>query len=51
MQSHANFSAEKMNAFVCDATKDDLCVNVMPSTVDVVTLVSEGSKYSNQIIT
>ncbi|XP_016447299.1 uncharacterized protein LOC107772320 isoform X2 [Nicotiana tabacum] len=46
VKSHANFSAEKMNAFVCDATKDDLCVNVMPSTVDVVTLIFTLSAVS-----
>ncbi|KAF3615746.1 putative serine/threonine-protein kinase HT1-like [Capsicum annuum] len=38
LESHANYSSEKMNVFVCDAAKDDLCVNVMPFTVDVVTL-------------
>lgn len=49
MQSHANYSSEKMNVFVCDATKDDLCVNVMPFTVDVLTLVSKGSSNNYQI--
>ncbi|XP_009616038.1 tRNA N(3)-methylcytidine methyltransferase trm141 isoform X2 [Nicotiana tabacum] len=46
VKSHANFSAEKMNVFVCDAAKDDLCVNVMPSTVDIVTLIFTLSAVS-----
>ncbi|XP_019266066.1 PREDICTED: uncharacterized methyltransferase C3H7.11-like isoform X2 [Nicotiana attenuata] len=46
VKSHANFSAEKMNVFVCDAAKDDLCINIMPSTVDVVTLIFTLSAVS-----
>ncbi|CAN4089118.1 unnamed protein product [Withania somnifera] len=47
VKSHANYNAEKMNVFVCDAAKDDLCVTVMPFTVDIVTLTSEGSVLEN----
>ncbi|CAN4086974.1 unnamed protein product [Withania somnifera] len=46
VKSHANYSAEKMNVFVCDAAKDDLCVNVMPLSVDVVTLIFTLSAVS-----
>lgn len=46
VKSHANYSAEKMNVFVCDAAKDDLCVNVMPFTVDAVTLIFTLSAVS-----
>ncbi|KAK4349833.1 hypothetical protein RND71_029146 [Anisodus tanguticus] len=46
VKSHENYSAEKMNVFVCDAAKDDLCANVMPFTVDVVTLIFTLSAVS-----
>uniref|UniRef100_M0ZRP9 Actin-binding protein ABP140 n=1 Tax=Solanum tuberosum TaxID=4113 RepID=M0ZRP9_SOLTU len=46
VKSHANYSSEKINVFVCDAAKDDLCANVVPFTVDVVTLIFTLSAVS-----
>lgn len=38
VKSHASFNDECVNVFVCDAAKDDLCTNIKPSSVDIVTL-------------
>ncbi|KAF6152316.1 hypothetical protein GIB67_005970 [Kingdonia uniflora] len=38
LKSREGFREDWMNAFTCDVTKDDLCVNITPSSVDVVTL-------------
>ncbi|KAH0687703.1 hypothetical protein KY290_019306 [Solanum tuberosum] len=46
VKSHANYSSEKINVFVCDAANDDLCANVVPFTVDVVTLIFTLSAVS-----
>ncbi|XP_060205925.1 tRNA N(3)-methylcytidine methyltransferase trm141-like isoform X2 [Lycium barbarum] len=46
VKSHENYSAKKMNVFVCDAAKDDLSDNVTPFTVDVVTLIFTLSAVS-----
>lgn len=43
MQSHSEFSEERVNAFVCNVVDDDLSRNVNPSSVDVVTLVRVGN--------
>lgn len=40
MQSHESFNGDRLNVFVCDIAKDDLCLHIKPSSVDVVTLVS-----------
>ncbi|KAL3511657.1 hypothetical protein ACH5RR_024374 [Cinchona calisaya] len=39
VKSHASFSDDRIDAFVCDVAKDDLCVKIKPSSVDVVTLI------------
>lgn len=36
---HKDFTEAKVNAFVCDLTANDLCANVAPSSVDIVTMV------------
>ncbi|XP_052175645.1 uncharacterized protein LOC127790280 isoform X2 [Diospyros lotus] len=39
LESHVDFNEEQVNAFVCDVVEDDLCDKVMPSSVDVATLI------------
>ncbi|XP_027169709.1 uncharacterized methyltransferase C3H7.11-like isoform X1 [Coffea eugenioides] len=39
VKSHASFNNGCVNAFVCDVAKDDLCINIKPSSVDIVTLI------------
>ncbi|XP_052175644.1 uncharacterized protein LOC127790280 isoform X1 [Diospyros lotus] len=39
LTSHVDFNEEQVNAFVCDVVEDDLCDKVMPSSVDVATLI------------
>nr|XP_027126654.1 O-methyltransferase 3-like isoform X2 [Coffea arabica] len=39
LESHASFNNGCVNAFVCDVAKDDLCINIKPSSVDIVTLI------------
>uniref|UniRef100_A0A3Q7GLL7 tRNA N(3)-methylcytidine methyltransferase n=1 Tax=Solanum lycopersicum TaxID=4081 RepID=A0A3Q7GLL7_SOLLC len=50
VKSHANYSSEKINVFVCDAAMDDLCANVMPFTVDVVTLMASILENCKQVL-
>lgn len=40
MQSNVHFRGDRVNAFVCDVTNDDLSDEIKPSSVDVITLVS-----------
>ena len=44
MQSHMDFNEDQVNAFVCDVGNDDLCDRIMPSSIDVITLVRAGNK-------
>ncbi|GMP35152.1 hypothetical protein CsSME_00007722 [Camellia sinensis var. sinensis] len=37
--SHVDFNVDQVNAFVCDVANDDLCDKMMPSSIDVVTLI------------
>ncbi|CAM8905166.1 unnamed protein product [Rhodiola kirilowii] len=39
VKSHKDFTEDRINAFVCDVTKDDLSEKIMRSSVDVMTLV------------
>ncbi|XAR67598.1 tRNA(Thr) (cytosine(32)-N(3))-methyltransferase [Bertholletia excelsa] len=39
VQSHVDFNEDQVNAFVCDVANGDLCDKIMPSSVDVVTLI------------
>ncbi|KAH7857261.1 hypothetical protein Vadar_010659 [Vaccinium darrowii] len=37
--SHEDFNEDRVNAFLCDVVNDDLCDTMMPSSIDVVTLI------------
>ncbi|KAF8401029.1 hypothetical protein HHK36_014332 [Tetracentron sinense] len=39
VKSHRVFREDRVNAFVCDVTNGDLCEKIVPSSVDVVTLI------------
>ncbi|KAL2462446.1 S-adenosyl-L-methionine-dependent methyltransferase superfamily protein [Forsythia ovata] len=39
VKSHSNFTEDRINVFLCDVTNDDLTKNVLPSSIDVVTLI------------
>ncbi|XP_022889610.1 uncharacterized methyltransferase C3H7.11-like isoform X1 [Olea europaea var. sylvestris] len=39
VKSHSNFSEAQINVFLCDVANDDLTEKVLPSSVDVVTLI------------
>ncbi|XP_047327423.1 uncharacterized methyltransferase C3H7.11-like isoform X1 [Impatiens glandulifera] len=39
VKSRAGFNLESVNAFTCDVAKDDLSDTIMPSSVDIVTLI------------
>ncbi|KAF5956960.1 hypothetical protein HYC85_004185 [Camellia sinensis] len=39
LESHVDFNVDQVNAFVCDVANDDLCDKMMPSSIDVVTLI------------
>ncbi|KAL2539116.1 S-adenosyl-L-methionine-dependent methyltransferase superfamily protein [Abeliophyllum distichum] len=39
VKSHSNFTEDRINVFLCDAANDDLAETVLPSSVDVVTLI------------
>ncbi|KAA8541667.1 hypothetical protein F0562_022819 [Nyssa sinensis] len=39
VKSHVDFNEERINAFVCNVVNDDLCNRIMPSSIDVITLV------------
>ena len=39
MQAHKDFNDDRVAAFVCDLTADDLSNNISPSSVDVVMMV------------
>lgn len=41
MQSHSNYDVKRVNVFTCDVTNEELCDRILPSSVDLVTLVSE----------
>jgi hypothetical protein len=38
---HEDFKESHVHAFVADLTADDLCKEIIPSSVDIVTMVSE----------
>ncbi|PSR96185.1 Methyltransferase-like protein [Actinidia chinensis var. chinensis] len=39
VKSHVDFNEDQVNAFVCDVGNDDLCDRIMPSSIDVITLI------------
>ncbi|KAK9101383.1 hypothetical protein Scep_024813 [Stephania cephalantha] len=39
VKSHEDFKLERVNAFVCDLTEDDLCKHILPSSVDIITMI------------
>ncbi|XP_058192294.1 uncharacterized protein LOC131309715 [Rhododendron vialii] len=39
VKSHLDFNEAQVNAFLCDVVTDDLCDIMMPSSIDVVTLI------------
>lgn len=39
MQSDAKFREDQMNVFVCNIAEDDLCDHIIPSSLDIATLV------------
>ncbi|KAK6125055.1 hypothetical protein DH2020_041233 [Rehmannia glutinosa] len=39
VKSHSNFNGNRINAFICDVTHEELCDKILPSSVDVVTLI------------
>ena len=39
LQAHKEFTEDRVNAFICDLTADDLCEKVLPTSVDIVTMV------------
>ncbi|KAG8380117.1 hypothetical protein BUALT_Bualt07G0160300 [Buddleja alternifolia] len=39
VKSHSNFDGDRINLFICDVANDDLCDKILPSSVDVVTLI------------
>ncbi|XP_051151498.1 uncharacterized protein LOC127265642 [Andrographis paniculata] len=39
VKMHKDFSEDRVNAFACDLTADDLCQHVAPSSVDIVTMI------------
>lgn len=41
LQTHEDFKESHVSAFVSDLTADDLCKEILPSSVDIVTMVSE----------
>ncbi|XP_042021510.1 uncharacterized methyltransferase C3H7.11-like isoform X2 [Salvia splendens] len=44
VKSHSNFDGKRMNVFTCDVTKEELCNRILPSSVDLVTLVISPKK-------
>ena len=41
LQAHKDFKESHIKAFVFDLTVDDLCKEISPFSVDIVTMVSE----------
>ncbi|XP_059641554.1 tRNA N(3)-methylcytidine methyltransferase trm141-like isoform X1 [Cornus florida] len=39
VKSHVDFSEDRVDAFVCDVANNNLCDRIMPSSIDVVTLI------------
>ncbi|XP_059641558.1 tRNA N(3)-methylcytidine methyltransferase trm141-like isoform X3 [Cornus florida] len=48
VKSHVDFSEDRVDAFVCDVANNNLCDRIMPSSIDVVTLVKLQNK--NQMV-
>jgi methyltransferase-like protein 6 len=40
MQKHKDFRPDRVNAFACDITSEQLTEDVEPSSVDIVTMVT-----------
>lgn len=39
VKAHTDFKDDRVNAFVCDLTVDDLAKKILPSSVDIVTMI------------
>ncbi|XP_077247912.1 uncharacterized protein LOC143887671 isoform X2 [Tasmannia lanceolata] len=39
LEAHEDFSSDQVNAFVCDVTVEDISEKILPSSIDVVTLI------------
>ncbi|OAY85417.1 Methyltransferase-like protein 6, partial [Ananas comosus] len=39
LKEQGTFKSDRMNAFVCDVTVDDLCNKIEPASVDIVTMI------------
>ncbi|KAL8458613.1 hypothetical protein ACS0TY_035380 [Phlomoides rotata] len=39
VKAHSNFDENRINVFNCDVTNEELCDKILPSSVDVVTLI------------
>ncbi|XP_057771232.1 uncharacterized protein LOC130991125 isoform X3 [Salvia miltiorrhiza] len=39
VKSNSNFDVKRMNVFTCDVTNEELCDRILPSSVDLVTLI------------
>ncbi|KAL4194878.1 hypothetical protein AMTRI_Chr05g70640 [Amborella trichopoda] len=46
LEAHKEYQDNQVNAFVCDATTDDLSDNILPSSVDIVTMIFTLSAVS-----
>ncbi|KAK8514221.1 hypothetical protein V6N13_063123 [Hibiscus sabdariffa] len=49
VKSHAEFTEDRVNAFVCDVTVDSLLEHIKPSSVDVITLVGVLELYNSGV--
>ncbi|KAL0354522.1 UNVERIFIED_CONTAM: tRNA N(3)-methylcytidine methyltransferase METTL6 [Sesamum radiatum] len=39
VKAHPNFNENQINLFICDVANDELCEKILPSSVDIVTLI------------
>ncbi|KAL2243217.1 uncharacterized methyltransferase C3H7.11-like isoform X2 [Sesamum indicum] len=39
VKEHPNFNGDQINLFICDVANDELCEKILPSSVDIVTLI------------
>ncbi|KAL0319407.1 UNVERIFIED_CONTAM: putative methyltransferase C3H7.11 [Sesamum angustifolium] len=52
VKAHPNFNGNQINLFICDVANDELCEKILPSSVDIVTLMLcfaliDGSKINS----
>ncbi|KAI3455592.1 hypothetical protein Pfo_012255 [Paulownia fortunei] len=39
VKSHSNFNGNRINVFICDIANEELCDKILPSSIDVVTMI------------